>query len=327
MEDLAGLIAGFVADERFASELREIFLKHVKWATSRYPAAYFELGQKTPDAVEGLADRSFVVCARVQKGRFPFCARTPFATYVEERFDDPPIRYHSFYAKLSITRELLRDDYAFNLRRDPLLRWRDELHRSIGAWLKEHAQAVDSAGGGHTRWTLAAPGPRLIRVDASVLDKLKALPSRELSKLLPEALRLAGQPIAHSRLSNWMGEILESPAPEVAMETSTLPTVNCEIREAVVTAWNDLTVNERALISALARGDDYDTLIENVPGFRDRSSVSRAVKRCGGSFVQAIHKAMGLEFHDAASTPKEVIERVVEVLLPMLPELGHREVS
>jgi len=111
------------------------------------------------------------------------------------------------------------------------------------------------------------------------------------------------------------------------METNQLPPVNREIREAVVNAWNDLSDDERSLISALARGDDYDTLIAAVPGFRDRSSVSRAVKKCGGLFVESIHTAMGIEFQDANSTPKEVIERVVEVLLPMLPELGQREVS
>ena len=327
MEDLAGLIAGFVADEQYGAVLRERFIQHVKKTTSRYPDAYFELGQKTHEAIEGLADRSFVVCARVEKGRFPFCARTPFGTYVEERFDDPPIRYHSFYAKLSITRELLRDDYAFNLRRDPVLRWRDELHRSIGAWLKVNAKAVDNAGGGHTRWTLSASGPRLIRPDQAVLEKLKNRPKRELEVLLHDALRLAGQPIAHSRLSNWMAEVLEGPSSETVPDAAPLPEVNREIREAVVMAWNDLNANERALISALARGDDYDTLIADVPGFRDRSSVSRAVKSCGGKFVEAIHKAMGIEIQGASATPKEVIERVVEVLLPMLPALGQREVS
>ena len=165
MEDLAGLIAGFVGDERFALELRDCFVRHVKRATSRYPDAYFELGQKNSEAIEGLADRSFVVCARVSKGLFPFSARTPFQCFIEERFDDPPIRYHSFYAKLSITRELLRDDYAHNLRRNPTLRWKDNLHRAIGIWLKANANAEESSGGGHRRWSLPGSGPRLIRSD------------------------------------------------------------------------------------------------------------------------------------------------------------------
>jgi hypothetical protein len=327
MEDLTGLIAGFATDEQFAQPLRESFIRHVKQATGRYPNAYFELGQKTPEAVEGLADRSFTVCARVAKGRFPFCARTPFATYVEERFDDPTIRYHSFYAKLSITRELLRDDYAFNVRRDPVLRWKDDLHRQVGKWLRENATSTDTIKGGHARWALPASGPNLVRNESIVLEKLKAQPSRELEVLLPAALKLFGQAISHSRLSNWMAEILEAPAQEEAMETSSLPPLHRNIREAVAEAWNDLTANERALIGALARGDDYDTLVANVPGLRDKSSVSRAVKSCGGQFIQAIHKAMGIPMQSAAATPKEVLERVVEVLLPMLPTLGQREVS
>ncbi len=326
MEDLAGLIAGFASDTHFARPLRDCFIKHVKQTTARYPDAYFELGRKTSEAVEGLADRSFTVCARVEKGRFPFSARTPFTCFVEERFDDPPIRYHSFYAKLSITRELLRDDYAFNVRRDPVLRWKDDLHRSIGAWLKENATPTDDLKGGHARWILAATGPSLVRDESVVLAKLKAQPSRELEVLLPKALQFFGQAISHSRLSNWMAEILETPASEEAPESTTLPPIHREIREAVAEAWNELSRNERALISALARGDDYETLIANVPGFRDKSSVSRAVKNCGGQFVQAIHKAMGLPVQSASSTPKEVIERVVEVLLPMLPTLGQPEV-
>ena len=111
------------------------------------------------------------------------------------------------------------------------------------------------------------------------------------------------------------------------METSSLPPIHRDIREAVAEAWNDLTPNERALIGALARGDDYNTLITNVPGLRDKSSVSRAVKNCGGQFIEAIHKAMGIPMQSASATPKEVLERVVEVLLPMLPTLGQREVS
>jgi hypothetical protein len=326
MEDLSGLIAGFASEPQYAQPLRDSFIKHVKQATARYPNAYFELGQKTPEAVEGLADRSFTVCARVEKGRFPFSARTPFSTFIEERFDDPPIRYHSFYAKLSITRELLRDDYAFNIRRDPVLRWKDDLHRTIGAWLKENASPVDDTKGGHARWTLVATGPSLVRNESVVLAKLKAQPSRELAVLLPKALRLFGQAISHSRLSNWMAEILEAPPSEGPAEDTTLPPIHREIREAVAAAWNALSRNERALIAALARGDDYETLIEKVPGFRDKSSVSRAVKKCGGQFVESIHKAMGIPHQSASATPKEVIERVVEVLLPMLPSLGESEI-
>ena len=50
-------------------------------------------------------------------------------------------------------------------------------------------------------------------------------------------------------------------------------------------------------------------------------------ERCGGEFVKAIHKALGVPYQEAESTPKEVIERVTEVLLPLLPTLQEREVS
>lgn len=327
MEDLAGIIAGFEDNATFASELREAFVRHVKRVTSRYPDAYFELGKKCDESIEGLADRSFVVCAKVEKGRFPFSSRTPFTCYIEERFDDPPIRYHSFYAKLSIARELMRDDYAFNLRRDPILRWRDDLHREIGAWLRQHAQVQDAGGGSHRRWSLAASGPQLIRPDDGIIEKLKAMRTQDIDRLLPEALRLAGQPVAHSRLSNWLAEVLVGPMESLEEHNTARESTPREVREAVADAWNGLSEAERTLIVALAHGESYDSLIAKVPAFRDRSSVSRAVKSCGGQFVAAIHQALGLDLEDASATPKEVIERVIEVLLPMVPDLAQKEVS
>ena len=267
------------------------------------------------------------VCSRVIKGRFPFSERTPFQCFIEERFDDPPIRYHSFYAKLSITREILRDDYAFNLRRDPVLRWKDDLHRAVGKWLHAHATPVETSGGGHRRWRMDGGGPQLIRSDDRILHSLRTLDSTELSDLLPRALQLAGQPVAHSRLSNWMAEILPSPSVGESPQVAAEPSADRDVREAVVEAWNALNRDERALIAALANGEDYDSLIARVPRFRDRSSVSRAVKRCGGQFVKALHDALGVPYQEASATPKEVIERVTEVLLPLLPSLHQQEVS
>jgi hypothetical protein len=124
-----------------------------------------------------------------------------------------------------------------------------------------------------------------------------------------------------------MAEILPAPSTSEVTESPADSRGDRDIREAVVEAWNALGKDERELIAALANGEDYDSLIARVPRFRDRSSVSRAVKRCGGEFVKAIHKALGVPYQEAESTPKEVIERVTEVLLPLLPTLQEREVS
>lgn len=326
MGSLATLVAEFEAGRsppRRAQDLRGLFLRHVDRITRRYPDAYFELGCRTDDAVEGLADRTLTVCAAVSKGRFPFSGRVPFRAYVEEAFDDPPIRYHSFYARLSIARELLRDDYAFNLRRDPLLRWRDELHRDIGAALAQHCEAVDGDGGGHRRWRVDGRGPAMVRALSDVRDTLsREAAGLSLEALVVRALTLTGQPVAHSALSNLLGDVLGGPPDEVPPEVSapvSLPDA-LTLRRSVLSAWAELSDAEQALVIALARGDAYDDLIAAVPAFRDRSAVSRAVRSCGERFVGRIVRDLGEDPTRGAATPKQVLELVAAVVLPMLAE-------
>lgn len=326
MGSLATLVTEFEAGRSTAlraQDLRDLFLRHVDRVTRRYPDAYFELGCRTDDAVEGLADRVLTICAAVSKGRFPFSGRVPFRAFVEEGFDDPPIRYHSFYARLSIARELLRDDYAFNLRRDPVLRWRDELHRSIGAALRAHAEAVEGDGGGHRRWRVSVRGPTRVRN----LDDVRSALARDadrlsLEELVVRALTLAGQPLAHSALSNLLGDVLGGPkdeVPPVPATPTSLPDA-LTLRRSVLSAWNELSEAEQALVIALARGDSYDDLIAAVPAFRDRSAVSRAVRSCGDQFVGRIVRDLGEDPTGGAATPKRVLELVAAVVLPLLAE-------
>lgn len=326
MGSLATLVTEFEAGRSTAAraqDLRDLFLRHVDRVTRRYPDAYFELGCRSEDALEGLADRALTVCAAVVKGRFPFSGRVPFRAYVEEAFDDPPIRYHSFFARLSITRELLRDDYAFNLRRDPVLRWRDDLHRSIGKALQTHAEAVDAEGGGHRRWRVPARGPSMVRNLEDVRTALaRDAQALTLEELVVRALTLAGQPVSHSALSNLLGSVLGGPRDEVPPEASAMPSLPdaMTLRRSVLSAWKDLSEGEQALVVALARGDSYDDLIAAVPTFRDRSAVSRAVRSCGERFVGRIVRDLGEDPTGGAATPKQVLELVAAVVLPLLAE-------
>jgi len=330
VSNLSELVARYVRDEVGAVELHDAVQRHVAQVSRRYPDAYFELGRKTDDAVEGLADRVFTVCARVTKGRFPFSGREPFNAFVEERFDDPPIRYHSFFARLSITRELLRDDYAFNIRRDPVLRWRDELHRELGRALKETCEQVDEGPGAWRRWK--APGLRLAAVRSldEVRDRLaRTAGERPLSELVPEALAMVGRPLSHSQLSNLLADALGGPPAEVSMDAEIHPDLpeRMAVRAAVMEAWQELTTEERALLAALARGDSYDELIARVPGLRDRSAVSRAVSRCGKGFVARVVAQVGDGPVTPDSTPKELVERIVAVLFELLPEFAGQSDS
>ena len=326
MGSLAALVAAFERGGSgllHAQELRGLFLRHTDRITRRYPDAYFELGVRSADAVESLADRALAVCSSVKKGRFPFSNRAPFEAYVEEAFDDPPIRYHSFYARLAIARELLRDDYAFNLRRDPVLRWRSELHRRVGAVLSEHCDEVDGEKGGHKRWRPRHQGPSMVRDLDSVRQRLASeAPEKPLEVLVVRALTLAGRPLSHSILTNLMGDVLVGPAVDVPQEESTstsLPEA-MTVRQAVLGAWEPLEAHQKELVIALARGDSYDDLIARVDAFRDRSAVSRAVRACGEHFVGRIVADLGEDPTRGAATPKQVLELVAAVVLPMLTE-------
>ncbi len=78
---LLALIRRFESDAAAAVALREAFVRAVSRVTRRYPDEYFELGQRSEEAMEGLADRVLTSRARLPKGRFPFLGRTPFAAY------------------------------------------------------------------------------------------------------------------------------------------------------------------------------------------------------------------------------------------------------
>jgi HAMP domain-containing protein len=326
-DSLSELVGRYVEEDAGAAQLRDRVGRHVHQVARRYPDAYFELGRRTPEALEGLADRVFTVCARVPKGRFPFQGREPFQAFVEERFDDPPIRYHSFYARLSITRELLRDDYAFNIRHDPTLRWRDELHRAVGQALKARCEAVDEGPGAWRRWRIPGRHLAAARPLEEVRQRLAAGdPRRPVEALVEEALALAGRPLSHSQVSNLLADALGGPPDELAPEVEEAGvTDRMAVRAAVLSAWEALGDEDRALLAALARGDSYDALIARVPGLRDRSAVSRAVSRCGEGFVARVVQQLGDGDASPSTTPKELVERVVAVLFEILPDFLDRE--
>ena len=161
-DTMPALVRSFVEDGSNASELLREFMRHVARVARPYPDAYFVLGARNEEAIDDLGNRAFTSCASIEKGRFPFSGRTPFGSFVEEQFDGRTIRYHSFYAKLSITREMLRDDYAHNLRRNPVLRWRAELYADIGAIVKAHCEPVPQGRGvpePQRTWSADDPAP------------------------------------------------------------------------------------------------------------------------------------------------------------------------
>jgi hypothetical protein len=288
----------------------------VRHVTRRYPDAYFELGQRTDASVGGLADRVFTVCARIEKGRFPFMGRVPFVAFVEEDFEDAPIRYHSFYAKLSVTRELMREDYAFNVRRDPVLRWRDDLHRSVGRILRDVAEPA-----GPRRWRLKGQGLARPRPEEVVVERLRGMGTQDLERLVPQALQELAVPVHHSRLSNLLAQVVHPPSTlEPQADETQSPSDQIAVRQALLEGWALLSAEERELFLSLARGEAYEDLIARVPAYKSRVAVSRAAKRVGQVFVDRVLEAWGVPAQSASAPPREVLEQVAAVVLPLLSE-------
>lgn len=326
---LPELVRAFVDSDRpggttapSGAELLDTFERHVRHMTRTYPDAWFTHARKDDEAVLDLSHRAFTSCARLEKGRFPFQGRTPFRCYVEERFDGRTVRYHSFYAKLSIAREIMREDYARNLARDPVLRWRADLYRQVRDIVTEHAEAVSQGRGLPDRWQLPVSGLRAMRPLGAVEAKLQRARERNVETIVLTALKEAG-PMTASRLTHLAEAVLGTPGDDepVAPIQPAIAGTQVGIRRAVLAAWNELATDDQEVLGAIARGESYDSLVARCPQFKHKVAVTRAVARCGKHFMARIAGEAGLD--DPALPkgirPKDLIELVLEVLVEVLP--------
>ncbi len=355
-DPLPALLRAFVQapESPAASALLALVHRSVQRVARPYPAAYFALGRKCAESIEDLGHRVFTVCARVEKGRYPFSGRAPFAAYLEEGMDGREVRYHSFSAKISITRELLRDDYAHNIVRDPLLRWRAALHAALGAALRAAAEAGTlaprPAGRGRPpQWAPVAPGLRPLLAPPALVELLQDTVREAISAAssappgppaagdpvpttpLPPAAALAafvetavvrGGPRSHAQLTTLAETVLGPPAlpaPAAPAPPVDLPT-QLALRSAVAAAWAELDAADQALLAAIARGDDYDSLVAREPRFSGKVAVSRAVKRCGDLFVARILDELGIPPGARRAPPRSLVEAVMAVLEEVLPQ-------
>ncbi len=319
-DSLPSLVLSCVETGDASAELLADFMRHVAKVCRPYPAAYFVLNDKSNESVDDLGHRAFTVCATVEKGRFPFQARTPFRAYVEEQFDGRTIRYHSFYAKISITRELMRDDYARNVRRDPVLRWRAELYADIGSVLKNIAEAITQGRGVPPRWQLSGTGLRMMQPLEVVEARMRGAEDKSVEALVRMALTQAGA-LSQSRLTNLLEAVLDVPStvePE-SIPNQSDPAERMDIRGAVSQAWDALDDLDHRLIIALARGDSYQDLIAADPRLSHKVAVSRAVNRVGQLFLQQVIDRIGGESSPSA-TPRSLMEPIIAVLVDLYPD-------
>lgn len=319
-DELASLVAEFVQGRSDGAALLAACMRHVATVARPYPDAYFALSRKGGESIDDLGRRVFTTCARVEKGRFPFSGRTPFRAYTEEAFEGRAVRYHSFYAKLSITREILRADYAHNLSSDPQLAWRADLYGDIGRVLRATAQRVDRGPGLPPRWQL--PGPVGIRGDEALAALLRSGRLQDVDALVGEALRKGG-PRTQAQLATLLEDVLGPPA-SAADEARSMHRgkVNIDVvravRAAVTEAWRLLDIDDQALLRALAEGLSYDEICARHPRFAHKVAVNRAVERVSKGFVTQVLDRVGGEAGQGAR-PGELMELVLDVLSD-LPE-------
>jgi hypothetical protein len=315
--DWPTLVSDFVERRGSAHELLKEFTRQVGWVSRRYPGAWFTGGQRNDEAVDDLAHRAFTVCAKVIKGRFPFQKREPFVCFVEERFDGKAIRYHSFYAKLSITRELMRDDYAKNLSRDPVLKARANLYSDIGKVLKDIATKTPQGRGVPPVYRLEVSGLAVV-VPLDVLEaELRDGTERDVLSLVRKALKRGGT-LSQSQLTHLLEEVLGMPQtdiPQWQARPEGPVAEQMDVRDAVLAAWQELPQDDQGLLRALALGRSYDEIIESNPAFKHKVAVTRAVTRCSSGFVDRVLAAVEAPNQKSEARPRQLVEHILEVLL------------
>ena len=308
-DPLPSLVSAFVRGEGDGGTLLGEFLRTVARVARPYPDAWFALGRKHPEAIADLAHRVYATCARVEKGRFPFMGRTPFRAFHQEQFDSRAIRYHSFYAKLSVTREILRADYAHNLSSDPRLVWRAELYGEIGDYLRAHAEKIPGAP---PRWRLE--GLSATRGEDALIERLRAQKTTDVPTLVEQALRLGGAR-TQSQLCRIAEGVLGTPAgPEPDDELASGELENrVAVRAAVLAGWAAISPEEQALLRGIVAGESYDEVCARLPQYAHKVAVHRALERIGSEFTARLSRELG-GTTESRVPPKALLTLVMDVI-------------
>lgn len=325
LDRLPALLRAWVLDQRDGQPLLDETRRQVALAARPYPPSYFVGQQKDADALEELALLTFAHCDRVAKGRFPFLGRPPFRAFVEEQLEGPKCRYHAFYARLSVLRELLRAEYSKNIVRDPALRARAETWTALGRLLP---QIADPDADKPPRWALRGAPLRRIEGPDAVEAALRGMAGAPLEALAREALLRRG-PLRRVELVR----LIEAACPskpiveedDVEADLAPLPAdERLSVRACLLEGWGRLDPDERALVAALAQGASYDELIGSHPRLRHKVAVTRAVERVNAVLLGPLLDAEGVS-GARGLPPGRLLEAALDVLaelLPLGPEAG-----
>jgi len=298
----------------------------VRAVAHRYPGVYFELGCNTEEAMTSLVHHVFADLDARVIGRFPFSDRAPYDAFAADGTLDPQCRYHSFSARLSITREALRGQYAHNVSRHPAWLQREQLHREVVAALKE--ECVEFPGR-HPRWPrygLASwgDGLRPVRSDWNPDELVRLLRRRSgwsVSARVQIVLSKHGAPMVPGAISRLLQDASVDPS---AFETSddladhddASPEDRRAVRRAALDAYADLAPVERSLLALLLAGRAYKDIPAELPELANPTAVTRALERICDGFLKRVLVEVGASPSDAATLrPKAAAELLLAVLL------------
>ncbi len=296
----------------------------VRGVARRYPSVYFELGSRTEEAMASLVHRVFTDLDGRTIGRFPFSERTPFDCYLQERMADRQARYHSFSARLSVTREALRAQYSHNVRRHPAWLAREELHRAVVAVLRAECAPFAGRRDGYPRYGLHAwpDGHRAARADwdpDAVVGALRRRGGWSVSARVQIVLSKRGAPMYPGEISRLLQDAaIEPTAFDAAEPAATTPEVTdaVAVRGAAAAAFAELDGTERRLLVLLLAGRPYREIPDELPDLRNPVAVTRALQAICDKLLGRVLAAVGVKRAAAASLrPKEAAELLLGVLV------------
>jgi hypothetical protein len=289
------------------------------------------------ESVEDLSDRLHLVCTRIQKGRFPFQGRIPFPCYVEEYYDTPVIRRHTFYGRPSLARELMYDDYARSCARDPHIAWRASVYVRVSRALRELAEPVHGRTRRYPLWRVpGAPNLRLAPDPDELIALLRATEPRTVENLVARALELVGA-ITQDRLVDLLLLVLPEPpstpphddllafeagegdaAIPITVRRSPDPYLLGRVREALLDAWERLDPQERRLLGWIGRGLTYDEIIARNAEYRDPPTLSAHLASINVRVVERLALVLGAP-PKRLRGQRDLAELIYDALSPCLP--------
>lgn len=305
--------------------LRDVFLRHVRRATRRYPDPYFESCEKDQDSVRVLSDELLARCDHQMCLRKPFLGRAPFTAYLQDHTEDAQVLFHTFYGHFSLLRDLLKKTYADNLRMDLRLRAQAEQWTQVGALLPKVAEPTGARVGRNPVWRAKATPP-----DAPA-------PGDGLEQRVVSALRAFGAATQAKIVQQLRSSDAHVPAPA---EPASDPVNACEshvnrtaVRAAAHRAWSSFEDVERDLMVAAMLGSPLEDFAQRHPELLRGSALTVLFIRLDTRLRAELAKELDIEVPPRASRkddpaavlPQELGTLIFDVLQEVVPGWHQRQ--